>query len=344
MMKIFIMFELLLPEKLRDTPEIEIDIVFKKGLAHKKFFLKKNPFANLPRESMVLSTLQKDNEIQWIKDWMTYYCLEHEVRYIALYDNKSSNYPEIEKTLSGMSLPLTCILIQWDYPKAWFRVQSAANNHCTRLLGDRGTYYLNFDIDEYLVNRSDLTLKQYLDTNRKKRTRYFSFFERQVPRYLKKAVSDKEVRITDFQFVRDRPTSATKTISILGREGTINVHCTYSNEKSLLVPLVLLDRFVKQLIRLTDLLLSSSCLRCGIARRPIELFKKIVLLIRKRFLFRVVSFSCVKVDNDLYYNHYKGINTGWRVDHKKHETLPPRVVEDSVMIEKLRQLGFHEKK
>ena len=110
-------------------------------------------------QESVLVTLQKNNKIQWIKDWVNYY-LKNYVDAIIIYDNNSLNFNEIVKTFKDND---KVYIHSWNFPHGIINDISYKINkdihytYCQRgelnhaRLKYSNTYLYNFDIDEILV-------------------------------------------------------------------------------------------------------------------------------------------------------------------------------------------------
>ena len=113
----------------------------------------------LPPVKTVITTLQKDNPVIWITDWVRYY-QSIGVDRVMIYDNGSSNIDAVRSALSAVSGDI--VLIHWPFPYGdpkhsnSFMAQVGALRHATELNHDSG-WLLNFDIDEYLVPKHGLT-------------------------------------------------------------------------------------------------------------------------------------------------------------------------------------------
>jgi len=112
---------------------------------------------------LILTTLQKDNKINWIEDWANYYREYFGVEKIVLYDNGSANVDELKWALPGITIEA------WPFKHGVTRshgnkfCQYGSLNHC-RLKYGRGSYIFNFDIDELLCyprSRLDDELERY---------------------------------------------------------------------------------------------------------------------------------------------------------------------------------------
>ena len=110
--------------------------------------------ARLPKSDVeaarsILTTLQKDNKIDWIEDWVRYYREHYGVEKVVLYDNGSANVDELKLALPDITIE------DWPYKHGVTKshgnkfCQYGSLNHC-RLKYGQGSYIFNFDIDELL--------------------------------------------------------------------------------------------------------------------------------------------------------------------------------------------------
>ena len=116
---------------------------------------------------LTLSTLQKDNPISWISDWLTWYCRSFGVSRLILYDNNSNHRTELLDFFHQCPLDLEIIFIDWPFPhgiEPYKYCQRGTLNHCRVRFPVSKGYCLNFDIDEYLWF-SDKNLLEYLNHN-----------------------------------------------------------------------------------------------------------------------------------------------------------------------------------
>jgi len=156
--------------------ELTVQLSFRFNLFEEVVEISRNrPPARESRNSLLtLVTMQKDNPLQWIKDWIHWHNRMHGVRQLILYDNGSRGYghDELVDTLHGEEEDFQSVLVNWDFPWTWDGwnrraswvpwPQRAALNHCYLKYGDCG-WLLNLDIDEYLVAAEDTTpLRDYL--------------------------------------------------------------------------------------------------------------------------------------------------------------------------------------
>jgi hypothetical protein len=126
------------------TYQIELDI-------HKK-----------PLQGLALITLQKNNEIRWVEDWIEFYKTQFGIEHIFIYDNNSDNYEDLCKALDGKAT-----IIPWNFPYGPHYLndnaftQIGALNHFTYKYGEACTIF-NFDIDELLFCKNDDVKKSIL--------------------------------------------------------------------------------------------------------------------------------------------------------------------------------------
>ena len=97
-----------------------------------------------------LVTLQKNNPVSWIKDWIDFYRSQFGIDHIYIYDNNSDNYQELCQALKGLAT-----VVPWNFPYGPHYqhdnsfAQIGALNHFKFKYGHDCTIF-NFDIDELL--------------------------------------------------------------------------------------------------------------------------------------------------------------------------------------------------
>jgi len=152
---------------------------------------------------LALTTLQKDNPIEWIRDWANYhYC--HGVDRLILYDNGSRNFGQLQQGLTELPEDLEIILVSWDYKYGMVRshknkfCRTAYFNHFHTRFGP-SVWFLSLDIDEYLVIRKkDTLLEDYLK-GRSRLTGLIRFDSYMVPN-IGNFASDTLPSVRDFAF------------------------------------------------------------------------------------------------------------------------------------------------
>lgn len=163
-----------------------------------------------------LVTVQKNNKLQWITDWISYYKNEFGIQQVYIYDNNSDNQDALLESLESLAT-----IIPWNFPHGISHrsgnkfCQVGALNHFKYRLG-KNTSIFNFDIDELLVCRNQ-QIKQSLCNG--KMTRFNSYT---VPFT---ATPCPEYSFRDFRFREKEPRdSATKYVVNGDLPGIMNVH------------------------------------------------------------------------------------------------------------------------
>ena len=161
-----------------------------------------------PRVSM--STLQKNNRLIWIKDWILWHSRLYGVKRVILYDNGSDDQEGLSRMLRTVEPEVEVILVHWPFPygKAPYKFTHTGQlNHCRMMLLSeqhvltRLNYCINLDIDEYLVVPSGQGLVDYLDS--KLDSPFISAVnlkEMQVPNILPDGCSWSSARCFDYKY------------------------------------------------------------------------------------------------------------------------------------------------
>ena len=115
-----------------------------------------------------LMTLQRNNPLPWILDWCRWHHRLHGVSRFVLYDNASDNRDDLAAALAQMGEAVDIVLVDWPFPYGPVRIhrnsfcQTGAQNHYLLRFGSADAWCLNLDIDECLVVSGEKTIKQYL--------------------------------------------------------------------------------------------------------------------------------------------------------------------------------------
>ena len=110
----------------------------------------------------VLVTMQKNNKVQWIKDWITYYQTAFGIKEVFIYDNSSNNQDKLAEELHGEAT-----IVKWnseygpsfDFSNSFSQI--GALNHFKHRYASNCTIF-NFDVDELLVVPSAQLKKRIL--------------------------------------------------------------------------------------------------------------------------------------------------------------------------------------
>ena len=123
--------------------------------------------------SRLLMTHQKNNDLQWIQDWATFYARNHGTDTLALYDNNSDFYSidDIKSVLETCTELKTVVIIPWDFafgPQGhpWVKDAPWDSDFCQISAFQDARYrfalesigMINADIDELMVSRSNRTV------------------------------------------------------------------------------------------------------------------------------------------------------------------------------------------
>jgi len=114
---------------------------------------------------ITISTLQKDNPVEWIADWILWHKRLYNVKRVVLYDNGSSNIKQLMGYLPSLEPEVQIIFVHWVYPHGVSPLKSAQHgslNHCRLKFPVQNGFCINLDIDEYLVKPGSESLSDYL--------------------------------------------------------------------------------------------------------------------------------------------------------------------------------------
>ncbi len=139
-------------------------------------------FHDLFRNRRVITTLSKDNELLWIKDWATYYNRAHGCDGVLIYDNDSAKYSvqDVYKALSSLN-DLQVVVLKWPFRYGlfdgrvpvsydiwdWHPCQNGMLEHSRRRFLSAARSVLNVDVDELVVTadgESVFTMVEKSDT------------------------------------------------------------------------------------------------------------------------------------------------------------------------------------
>lgn len=126
-----------------------------------------------PLHGNTVVTHQKDNKIQWIKDWANYYRSRFYIQNVVIYDNNSANQQEVIDSMHGIAA-----VIPWPFP--FGITDRSGNNYCQvgainhiKSRYARNAMIFHFDMDELLVLKTDKAKRAVLSN---RQTRFNSFF------------------------------------------------------------------------------------------------------------------------------------------------------------------------
>ncbi len=116
---------------------------------------------------LTISTIQQNNHIEWIQDWVRWHKNLHNIQRLILYDNGSSDKQRIMRNLKELDVDMRIVFVEWpfEYGRSPDKfAQRGAMNHCRMRFAVRSGYCINIDLDEFLVNKSGQNLLEYLNS------------------------------------------------------------------------------------------------------------------------------------------------------------------------------------
>lgn len=243
------------------------------------------PGNNLAPQKTILSTLQKNNQTHWIKDWVSYYRNYFAIDQIVIYDNGSANYDELKESLPDVVFE--------DWPFKHGITQSHLNkycqygslNHCRLKYGDNSTIF-NFDIDELLCYPADLVSKHMMDHD----ILFFDKYNVPIKQALKPGYSYADFDTREASY-RDRSFKYIYKSNAVVANSVHFARMKKSNQA---------ERVYRQLARLHKRIWRKS-------RRNSYWLRKLSLFIGKLLRARFVD-----PENEGYFLHYYGITTNWK--------------------------------
>ena len=299
-------------------PDERIELTFCWRSFKQELSIGPSPFKDYKFTDFTLMTVQRDNPPVWISDWCQFFNRVHNVSRIVLYDNDSSNLEALKSELQVISKEMEIHLVYWNFPygpPSSAFTQRGALNHLYWNLKARSNYFLNFDIDEYLVNRTSYPLLEYLDRTMSSKISSLRVTNYNVPNTPQLKASKRRLRVTDYEYhLKQRVPSISKTIFKGSGIKFVSVHRNLVN-----LPQWVQTFLVRRL-------------------RLYETFNRLWL----KFKLPVGPYKLEKqADTDeLYFNHYKSLTTGWKFRTQIYAPAPlePRsVVYDLDIREHLKQ-------
>ena len=298
-----------------------LEVLFKWNLFEKRVSVGEHPLGELREHELTITTIQKDSPLIWITDWLNYHHKVHGVSRVVLYDNASTDFQAIKKLFMNIDAVVEVILVNWRYPFGFIKTrysQIGSLNHCYHWIGHKTKYFLNFDLDEYLINRTPQRLSAYLKRRFDGTSRMASIEIREckVPNVKKASGNSETPRVGQYDYRRKSVGGKwSKNIFRYGRVDYISHHIVVPRWP---VPL----RWILELLH--------SKLRTRYLKLPLP----------------VLFFTALPADNELYFNHYVGVNSGWKIQKRTHirEYDPVKHERDDFMIRTLEQVNLRERR
>jgi hypothetical protein len=116
----------------------------------------------------VIYTLQKNNSLDWIRDWVLFYKVNHKIDNFIIYDNNSDIYSieMLDSLLDSLGIRFLLVKVPFLYGPGAFKVDQITSNwdsdflqyamleHARLSCFDESGIFLNVDIDEYVLDIS----------------------------------------------------------------------------------------------------------------------------------------------------------------------------------------------
>ena len=156
----------LLPDSLPPTIQIELRFMSFKYTVTINWQHDEQSIRKFDGMAITLSTLQKNNQIQWVVDWIKWHMRLHGANRIVLYDNRSANQDELVAALHCLEPEAQIIFVNWPFEYGAYPYnfcQNGSLNHCRLRFPVTNGYCINLDVDEYLAKTGKERLVDYLD-------------------------------------------------------------------------------------------------------------------------------------------------------------------------------------
>ena len=282
---------------------------------------------------LTLTSLQKDNPVVWIEDWILWHCRLYEVKRVILYDNGSYNRKELITKLRKLEPEVSIILVFWGFPFGRYSYEYAQRgslNHCRMRFtpvdkedGSKNWYCINVDIDEYLVSPHCKNLFEYIETSLNS-TQLYSVVAKSVgvPNILPAQFeSNRTLRFFDFKYQYRNQNK-----SVGAHANTLKL----SNDKYIFRFGSLIYNDVHRIIPNPHGLNFIEIILLYLRRFPTKISRhlwrlKRYLRIRSADLTKPQYHSVCASESDLYYLHFVGLVCKW---NDRNERSADRYSED----------------
>lgn len=129
---------------------------------------------DLFRDRRVLTTISRNNRLEWITDWLRYYVAIHEIDAVLIYDNGSDAYTlaQLDAAIGGVSGIEVAVVVDWPFPfgpqagpdRIWDSdfCQPGMHEHARFRFLEQATQVINADIDELIVTADGRPLHRHL--------------------------------------------------------------------------------------------------------------------------------------------------------------------------------------
>lgn len=266
--------------------------------------------------SLTLSTLQKDNDPQWLADWCRWHHRAHGVERVVFYDNGSRDAHEVYATLARYSEGFELVVVHWRYlygpakPCHLHYAQTVALNHCRLMFGPLTRWCINLDVDEYLYSNGGRARGPVLDA--------VAGPAITLPSYIVPAVAgESEGRCFD------SPWRARDIKAVRGRKYIYRPQAPRFSDNHEFVPRSIGYRGKTWLVKALVKAFAAFGLETIVRR----------LVAAKRMLRKAMAGSrgvdTVAGEPILFFYHFLALNTGWKVPKTFVQPDPEKLVRDA---------------
>ena len=280
----YLVIESLSPELLLNPSDWELHFEYKEFTS--VVSIQNNPFIG-GQTKLTLLCVQKDQPADRLANWCDHYASAHGVERIIVYNNDPIDKQKLPELPIKNNVELWYVEWSFSHQLKFTSCQSGAYTHAYWWIKDAAPYMFNFDPDEFLVNESGLSLKDYL----KKR-------------------APAGIRVYGYEVPQDIPLPREHNKEMIKLATAANKDCTkyvFSNNywHTLFVHSARRYTFIINPAYWTMLEYSSRNFRFFIAKY----FYKVFFVISR--VFSIFLRMKRPAPEDIYYLHYRSLNTYW---------------------------------
>lgn len=175
-------------------------------------------YFRLFRDRKVLLTLSKDNDLQWIRDWVHFFVRKHGADAVLFYDNNSTKYEICDIQEAILSIPgvEAATVVPWPYkygPQGWSHEprlpwdsnfsQSGVLEHARLRFLSLAQAVINADIDELVLTKDGTSVFELVD---KSNTGYLLYSGQWIEPATESTIVERPPRHSDFTYRFAAPT------------------------------------------------------------------------------------------------------------------------------------------
>ena len=163
-----------------EVPADTTALVFQAG--KNAFYVTPQPnLGSLFEDRRVITTINKNNEIQWIRDWIQFYRKKHGCNGVLLYDNESTLYSiaDLYDALTEDSAEIPIVIIPWNFKWGVFDFRRSVSylmadgSYCQKGMLEHARWrflrdsksVVNVDIDELVITENGSSVFDIAETS-----------------------------------------------------------------------------------------------------------------------------------------------------------------------------------